>query len=114
VTVPVRKKTDRYPRSEKLVACLSSADNLLSTDSTLSYVAPTRAVQDKQVATSPDLAVWVRAVQVAKGRTSGGLGTRYPKISQPMWGAVQAALSGSRTPRQALSAAQQSAAAATK
>ncbi len=112
VTVPVQKNTSRYATSEKLVACLSSTDNLYATDTTLSYVAPTRAVQDKQVAASPELAVWVDAVQVAKGRTSDNLGTRYPKISQPLWTAFQAALSGSKSPQAALSAAQQSAAAA--
>ncbi len=114
VTVPVQKNTGRYATTEKLVTCLSSEQNSYTTDTTLSYIAPTRAVQDKQVAATPDLKVWVDAVQVAKGRTSDNLGTKYPKISQPMWTAVQAALSGSKTPQAALSAAQQTAAAATK
>ena len=34
------------------------------------------------------------AVKAAKGRTSDNLGTKYPKISEPLWTAVQAALSG--------------------
>jgi multiple sugar transport system substrate-binding protein len=114
VTVPVQKQTDRYATTVKLVACLSSTDNSYTTDTTLSYIAPTLAVQAKQVAASPDLKVWADAVQVAKGRTSDNLGTRYPKISQAMWTAVQAALSGSKTAKDALSAAQSTAAAATK
>ncbi len=113
VTVPVQGDTARYAVSEKLVSCLSSADNAYTTDTALSYIGATQAVQQKQSADS-DLVPWVQAVQAAKGRTSDNLGTKYPKISQPMWTAVQAALSGSASPSGALSTAQNSAAAATK
>ncbi|GAA1967949.1 sugar ABC transporter substrate-binding protein [Catenulispora subtropica] len=114
VTIPVQDKTDRYATSQKLVACLTSADNALATDTTLSYVAATKDVQAKQVAANPDLKPWVDAVAAAKGRTSDDLGTKYPKISQPLWTAVQAALSGSASPQAALKTAQSAAAAATK
>ncbi|TDC44238.1 extracellular solute-binding protein [Micromonospora sp. KC213] len=114
VTIPVQKRTDRYTTSQKLVACLTSSDNLLATDTTLSYIAPTVTVQDKQVAQNPELKVWVEAVKAAKGRTGDDLGTKYPKISEQLWKAVQAALSGSKTPQAALTEAQSAAAAATK
>src|SRR4051812_41491978 len=81
VTVPVQQATERYATTVKLVDCLTSTENLFTTDTTLSYVAPTSAVQAKQVAATPELAVWVSAVQAAKGRTSDNLGTKYPKIS---------------------------------
>src|SRR5262249_16765725 len=90
VTVPVQSDTARYATSEKLVACLTSADNGYTTDTTLSYVGATNAVQAKQ--TGADLAPWVTAVRAAKGRTGDNLGTKYPKISQQLWTAVQAAL----------------------
>ncbi|MGW4946551.1 sugar ABC transporter substrate-binding protein [Actinoplanes sp. NPDC004185] len=114
VTAPVQSDTARYAVSQKLIACLTSADNALTTDTTLSYVAATAAVQDKQVAATPELKVWVEAVKAAKGRTSDDLGTKYPKISQPLWTAFQAALSGSKSPQDALKAAQSTAAAATQ
>jgi multiple sugar transport system substrate-binding protein len=114
VTAPVQKDTGRYATTQKLITCLSSTDNAYATDTTLSYIAATDAVQAKQVAATPDLKVWVDAVKAAKGRTSDNLGTKYPKISEPMWGAFQAVLSGSKTPQAALAAAQQTAAAATK
>lgn len=114
VTVPVQKKTARYATSEKLVKCIASTENSLATTTALSYIAPTEAVQAKQVAANPELKVWVEAVKAAKGRTGDDLGTRYPKISEPMWKAVQAALSGSKTPQAAMAEAQQTAAAATK
>jgi multiple sugar transport system substrate-binding protein len=106
VTIPVQGETDRYATSQKLVACLTSGQNLLDTDTTLSYVAPTGEVQDKQVAADAKLKPWVEAVKAAKGRTSDDLGTTYPKISEQMWKAVQSALSGSQSPKDALTAAQ--------
>jgi multiple sugar transport system substrate-binding protein len=110
VTIPVQKDTGRYATAQKLVGCLTNADNLYTTDTTLSYVAPTKPVQQKQVAATPDLGVWVDAVGAAKGRTSDNLGTKYPKISEQLWTAVQATLSGSKSPQDAMSAAQSAAA----
>ncbi|MFJ3305222.1 extracellular solute-binding protein [Streptomyces sp. NPDC086549] len=109
VTVPVQKDSGRYEVSKKIVTCLTSDANLLPTDTTLMYVAPTSAVQAEQVKRNPKLKPWVDAVAAARGRTSGGLGTKYPAISQPMWTAVQAALSGGKSPQDALATAQSSA-----
>ncbi|MGH3417515.1 MAG: sugar ABC transporter substrate-binding protein [Actinocrinis sp.] len=113
VTVPVQGDTARYATSEKLVACLTNADNAFTTDNTLSYVAGSKAVQAKQVAADPALGVWAQAVQSGKARTGDNLGTDYPKISQQLWTAVQAALSGSSSPQSALSSAQSAASSAT-
>ncbi|WP_369170108.1 extracellular solute-binding protein [Streptomyces sp. R28] len=109
VTIPVQGDTGRYATSKKLVSCLTNSQNLLDTDTTLSYVAPTGEVQDKQVAAKPELKPWVEAVKAAKGRTSDDLGTKYPKISEQIWKAVQSALSGAASPKDALSAAQSAA-----
>jgi multiple sugar transport system substrate-binding protein len=106
ITVPVQHDTSRYQTDQKLVTCLSSPGNIQATDGTLSYVGPSSAVQEKQVATDPTLKVWVDAVHAAKGRTSDNLGTKYPKISEQLWTAVQGALSGAKTPDAAMSAAQ--------
>ncbi|MCG5444564.1 sugar ABC transporter substrate-binding protein [Micromonospora sp. NIE79] len=106
VSIPVQKKTGRYETSQKLVTCLTNADNLLTTDTTLSYVAPVAAVQERQATADPKLKVWVEAVRAAKGRTGDDLGTKYPKISEALWTAVQSALSGGKTPQEALDAAQ--------
>ncbi|MEK8107122.1 hypothetical protein NKG94_21865 [Micromonospora sp. M12] len=106
----MQKNTGRYATSQKLVACLTNADNLLTTDTTLSYVAPVAAVQDRQASADPKLKVWVEAVRAAKGRTGDNLGTKYPKISESLWTAVQSALSGGKSPQEALTAAQSAAA----
>ncbi|MFC4536783.1 sugar ABC transporter substrate-binding protein [Sphaerisporangium dianthi] len=112
VSIPVQKDAARYAVSQKLVTCLTSTDNSYATDTTLSYIAPTEQVQGKQVTENPELKVWVEAVKAAKGRTSDDLGTKYPKISEPMWKAMQAALSGAQQPQEALTAAQAAAASA--
>ncbi|NAS27158.1 extracellular solute-binding protein [Herbidospora sp. NEAU-GS84] len=114
VAIPVQQDTGRYATSQKLVACLTNDENSLKTTTTLSYIAPTEAVQRQQVAADAKLAVWVEAVKVAKGRTGDDLGTKYPKISEPMWGAVQAALSSSKPPQEAMTEAQRAAASATQ
>jgi multiple sugar transport system substrate-binding protein len=114
VSIPVQKNTGRYATSQKLVTCLTSTDNSFTTSTTLSYIAPTEQVRARQVAADPELKVWAEAVRSAKGRTSDDLGTKYPKISEPMWGAVQAALSGAKDPQRAMAAAQASAANATR
>ncbi|MGC9540565.1 sugar ABC transporter substrate-binding protein [Streptomyces sp. UG1] len=106
VTLPVQEDTGRYATAQKVATCLTSAQNIYDTDTTLSYVAPTGEVQDKQVAANAELKPWVDAVKSAKGRTSDDLGTKYPKISEQMWKAVQSALSGSKSPEEALAEAQ--------
>jgi len=113
VTMPAQGSTSRYATSEKIVACLTSAENAFNTDSTLSYIAAGTAVQAKQVAANPELNVWAQAVGSGKARTGDDLGTNYPKISQQLWTAVQAALSGSASAQSALASAQSAASSAT-
>jgi multiple sugar transport system substrate-binding protein len=113
-TVPVQKDTARYATSAKIVQCLSATGNIATTDSTLNYVAPTKAGQQAQVSADGSLSFWVAAVGVAKARTGDNLGVKYPVISQQMWAAVQKAESGAATPSAALAAAQSAATAAVK
>jgi multiple sugar transport system substrate-binding protein len=111
-TIPVQKNTASYATSAKIVRCLSSTSNIVTTDNTLNYVAPTKAAQQAQVSADPSLSSWVSAVGVARARTGDNLGTKYPIISQQMWTAVQKAESGAATPSEALAAAQSAAQAA--
>ncbi|MFC4120968.1 sugar ABC transporter substrate-binding protein [Nonomuraea zeae] len=112
VTVPVQGDTARYAVSRQLVTCLTGPGHADVTDATLSYVSASAAGQARQAAAQPELRVWVDAVRAAKSRTGGSLGTNYPKISEPMWGAVQASLSRAKSPRAAMTEAQAAAAAA--
>ena len=111
-TIPVQKNTASFVTSAKIVSCLSSTTNIVTTDNTLNYVAPTKAGQAAQVSADPGLSDWVSAVGVAKARTGDNLGTKYPLISQQLWTAAQKAESGAASPASALQAAQSAATAA--
>lgn len=106
VTVPVQSDTSTDATSAKIVSCLTSPENALTTDTTLSYVSALPDVQQEQVKAEPALEPWVEAVKAAKGRTADNLGTKYPTISEAMWNAVQAALSGGKSPADAMKDAQ--------
>jgi multiple sugar transport system substrate-binding protein len=108
-TIPVQRDTSRYATSAKIVQCLSATDNIVKTDNTLNYIAPTSAGQQAQLSADGSLSSWVSAVGVAKARTGDNLGTKYPVISQQLWTAVQKAESGAASPSGALQAAQSAA-----
>lgn len=114
ITMPVQKDASRDSTTKKIVNCMTTTDGQVKTATTFAYyIPPTAAGQTQLLAKSADLKPWVDAVKAAKGRTSDNLGTSYPKISQAMWTAVQKALSGSLSTKDALSEAQQAAAKAT-
>jgi multiple sugar transport system substrate-binding protein len=110
-TIPVQKAAATYATSAKIVQCLSSTTNIVTTDNTLNYIAPTQAGQQAQVSADGTLKSWVSAVGVAKARTGDNLGTKYPVISQQLWTAAQKAESGAASSASALQAAQAAAAA---
>ncbi|WP_330274842.1 extracellular solute-binding protein [Lentzea sp. NBC_00516] len=112
VTVPAQDDKGTETKAAQIATCLTAPDRVLATVTALTYVSAVPSVREQQVAATPELKVWVDAVQNAKGRTGDNLGTRYPRISQPLWGAVQAALTGAKTPEAALKDAQAAAASA--
>ncbi|MDT7789247.1 MAG: multiple sugar transport system substrate-binding protein [Pseudonocardiales bacterium] len=112
VTVPAQDDKGTETKAGQIATCLTGPDRVLATDTALTYVSAVPSVRERQVAALPELKVWAEAVQNAKGRTGDNLGTRYPRISEPLWGAVQAALTGAKTPEAALRDAQAAAASA--
>ncbi|WP_329048268.1 extracellular solute-binding protein [Amycolatopsis sp. NBC_01488] len=111
LTAPVQKDTKRYEVTKKIVDCMTTPQGMVETANTFAYyVPPTRAGQDALLAQHPELKPWVEAVRTAKGRTADNLGIKYPKISEPLWTAVQNALSGAKSPQDALGEAQKTAA----
>ncbi|MGW3726703.1 sugar ABC transporter substrate-binding protein [Streptomyces sp. NPDC000851] len=107
LTTPVQDDTGRYEATKKIVECMTTPEGMAETATTFAYyIPPTKAGQDKLLADQAELEPWVEAVRTAKGRTSDDLGTDYPKISEPLWTAVQQALSGSKSTKDALGEAQ--------
>ncbi|MEV0147152.1 MULTISPECIES: extracellular solute-binding protein [unclassified Nonomuraea] len=111
ITVPVQKDTKRYDVTKKVLECMTTPEGLVETGTTFAYYIPSTAEgQQAILAKEPGLKPWAEAVRSAKGRTSDNLGTKYPKISEALWTAVQKALSGSASPAEALKEAQAKAA----
>ena len=114
IVAPVQADTDRYDTTRQIIECMTTTDGYVETATTFAYyIPPTVEAQEALLESNPELEPWVEAVQGAKGRTSDNLGTDYPLISEPLWTAVQNALSGSATPQEALEQAQAAAEAAT-
>lgn len=107
IVAPVQDDQARYDVTRQIVECMTTPEGFVETANTFAYyIPPTAEGQEQLLAENADLEEWVTAVQSAKGRTSGGLGTDYPLISEALWTAVQSALSGAESPQDALEAAQ--------
>ncbi|WP_022919494.1 sugar ABC transporter substrate-binding protein [Ruania albidiflava] len=114
IVAPVQSDTSRYDVTRQIVECMTTPEGFVETANTFAYyIPPTAEGQEQLLEENPDLEPWVEAVRSAKGRTSDGLGTDYPLISEALWTAVQNALSGVSSPQDALETAQADAEAAT-
>lgn len=110
ITAPVQDDTSRYDVTKQIVECMTTPEGMVQTATTFAYyIPPTKAGQEQLLKENADLKPWVDAVRTARGRTGDNLGTDYPKISEPLWTAVQKALSGSASPAEALREAQSTA-----
>lgn len=92
----------------KFAQCLVDPVNLDAWIAAQSYISPYPADAEAQAAADSALVPWVEAIGVAKGRTSD-LGAAYPGVSNALSTAIQEALSGTKTPEEALTDAQASA-----
>ena len=114
IVAPVQSDTARYDVTRQIVECMTTPEGFVETATTFAYyIPPTAEGQEQLLEQNPELEPWVEAVRSAKGRTSDGLGTDYPLISEALWTAVQNALSGVSTPEEALETAHSDAEAAT-
>ncbi len=116
LTIPLTNSVDRMNAAGKLANCLLSDKNMQAWANQNAYI-PGRISVAQQVAKDrPNMAPFVEAAAASRSRPGppANLGPNYSKISQPLWNAIQAALTGAKTPEQALKDAQQQAESATK
>lgn len=116
LTIPLTDNTDKMSAAAKVVNCLLSDENMLAWANQNAYI-PGRVTVAEQVAKDrPNMAPFVEAAAAERSRPGppANLGPNYSKVSQPLWNAIQAALTGAKTPEQALQDAQQQAESATK
>ncbi|GAB3349377.1 sugar ABC transporter substrate-binding protein [Amycolatopsis echigonensis] len=90
----------------KVLSCVLSEPVMVQWSKAHAYVPSKTAVAEKFAASQPEMQAFVNEVDTARSRTAE-LGEKYPKVSQALADALQAALTGKQPPEQALKTAQQ-------
>jgi multiple sugar transport system substrate-binding protein len=89
-----------------LLTWLQQPAQLQELDTAFGYIPAIKSAATAVLQSQPDLQVFANELDTARARTAQ-LGANYPKVSQVIWTAEQAALSGSQTPQAAFDQAQQ-------
>jgi multiple sugar transport system substrate-binding protein len=105
-TIPVNKDAAVVKATWDLVNWLEQPAQLLYLDQNFGYIPAIKSTAQQMLQTRPDLKVFADEFNTAQARTAQ-LGAKYPQVSQKIWTAIQAAISGSMTPQAALNQAQQ-------
>ncbi|MBM9510170.1 ABC transporter substrate-binding protein [Actinacidiphila acididurans] len=98
----------REAKAVAVVKCLLGQRESAQWASDAGYIPSDRTAAAQLATDKPQMAAFVREVGTARARTAE-LGTAYPKVSQALADAVQAALAGGTSPQAALAQAQRSA-----
>ncbi|KOV96145.1 sugar ABC transporter substrate-binding protein [Streptomyces sp. NRRL B-3648] len=107
-TVPQNSSAARQQAAAKVLACLNDPENMLALAEQYHTVPSRTAVASRYAREVPSTAAFVKSVQRARSRTSR-LGVEWPRAATGIYTAVQAALTGEQTPREALRHAQRTA-----
>jgi multiple sugar transport system substrate-binding protein len=115
-TIPNTGDTARMQAAGKIVNCLLSDKEMLEWATDAAFIPARESVAAQSVANDPNMKSFVDAAPAELTRTGppANLGPNYSKVSQPLWNAIGAALSGAKSPQDALTQAQQEAEAALK
>lgn len=105
-TIPVSSNTAAVKATWDLVNWLEQPTQLLALDKGFGYIPAIKSTAQQLLQGETNLQVFADEFNTAKARTAV-LGAKYPKVSQAIWTAEQAALSGSQSPQAALAQAQQ-------
>jgi multiple sugar transport system substrate-binding protein len=104
-TVPWSASEARQEKAAEVLACLTDSTHML-TLAKQHYTVPSRtAVADRYAEQDPTMAVFVDSVRTARVRTAE-LGVRWPRAATGIHTAIQSALAGEQTPKEALRDAQ--------
>ncbi|MCS0600042.1 extracellular solute-binding protein [Streptomyces sp. LP11] len=106
-TVPRSSSEARRQKAARVLACLTDSTHMLATAKQYFTVPSRTAVASRYTEQVPTMRAFVRSVERARARTAE-LGVRWPRAATGIYTAVQAALTGERTPEEALRRAQQS------
>jgi multiple sugar transport system substrate-binding protein len=95
-------------KAAAVIKCLTATENSLAWSKLTNYVPANQEAASQLAASDPQMKTFADMIGGAKGRTAD-LGAQYPKYSQALWTAVQAALTGQSASKAALDTAQQQA-----
>lgn len=104
--IPVSSNSAAVKATWDLVNWLQQPTQLVALDKGFGYIPAIKSTAQQLLQTETNLQVFADEFNTAKARTAV-LGAKYPKVSQVIWTAEQAALTGSQTPQAALTQAQQ-------
>lgn len=106
-TVPQTGDEARQAKAAEVVACMNSDENQLAMAEQRFTIPGKTSVADEYAAASPDQETFVTMVAGARSRTAQ-LGAEWPTAATAIYTAVQAALTGTASPEEALESAQAS------
>ncbi len=104
--VPVSGNSAAVQATMDLLKWLEDPAQLVEFDEGFGYIPALKSAAQTVLQSDSELSVFASEFDTARARTAQ-LGANYPKVSQVIWTAMQAALSGSMTPQAALTQAQQ-------
>jgi multiple sugar transport system substrate-binding protein len=105
-TIPVSGNSAAVQATWDLVNWLQQPTQLLTLDKDFGYIPAIKSTAQQLLASQTYLQVFADEFNTARARTAQ-LGPKYPQVSQSIWTAEQAVLSGSLSPQVALAQAQQ-------
>jgi multiple sugar transport system substrate-binding protein len=111
LAIPVSGDEARMQAAGEVVNCLLSDESMVTWGNLNAYIPSRQAVAEQVAEDNPMMRSFVDAAAAERARTGppANLGPNYSKVSQPLWNAIQAALTGAKTPEQALTDAQEQA-----
>ena len=111
LTIPLSNNQSTMQAAGKLVNCLLTDKNMLAWANQNAYIPARQALAEQVAKDRAAMKPFVDAAAAERSRPGppANLGPNYSKVSQPLWNAVQAALTGAKPAQQALTDAQKQA-----
>ncbi len=104
--IPANSNSAAVQATADLVKFLEQPAQLVQFDEGFGYIPSLKSPAQTVLQDEPDFAVFASEFDTAKARTAQ-LGAKYPKVSEAIWTAIQAALTGTMSVQAALDQAQQ-------
>ncbi len=111
LTIPLGTDQAKMDAAGKIVNCLLSDKNMLAWANLNAYIPARQALAEQVAKDRPMMKSFVDAAAAERSRPGppANLGPNYSKVSQPLWNAIQAALTGAMSAQDALTQAQKQA-----